>query len=98
MDQGEAMAPNSKSVSENCPPQPPPIGFRDVGAPGAEKWVLTSVKTLWECRLEHTKVQFRQWLRCFSRPCWSWKSYNEKIPVDILKEAPLPSFIHLRVV
>lgn len=71
---GRGYGTKSKSFSENCPL---PIGFRDVGTPGTEKWVLTSGKTLCEYRLEHTKVQFRQWLRCFSRPCWSWKSYNE---------------------
>lgn len=51
--------------------------------------MLTSVKTLCECRLEHTKVQFRQWLRCFSRPCWSWKSYSEN-PCRHTKRSTLP--------
>lgn len=46
--------------------------------------------TLCECSLEHTTVQFRQWLRCYSRPCWRWKSYNENPCRCTKRSTPLP--------
>lgn len=68
--------------------------YRTQGRRSPQNWgvVLTFVKTLCECRLEHTVVQFRQWLRCLSRPCWSWKSYNNPCRCT-KKSSPPPQYI-----
>lgn len=74
--------------------------YRTWGRRSPQNWgvVLTFVKTLCECRLEHTVVQYRQWLRCLSRPCWSWKSYHNPCRCTKKKQPPPQHIIHPWVV
>lgn len=69
--------------------------YRTWGYRSPQNWgvVLTFVKTLCECRLNHTVVQFRQWLRCLLRPCWSWKSYDN--PCRCTKKSSPPNTLFI---